>query len=697
MCGITGALAPVGIAQSTLHALAGKMAYAISHRGPDDGGTWADESSGIALGHRRLAIVDLSAAGHQPMHSKHGRYVIAFNGEIYNHQELRSEIEALTCNGRSWLGHSDTETLLAAIEIWGVERTLQRCVGMFAIALWDRETRTLALARDRCGEKPLYYGWVGQSPNQVFVFGSELKALKAHPSFDAKVCRLAVAQYLRFLYVPAPRSIYQGIYKLEPGCLLTVEGAAPATPPMNPLRPGQVHGSVSVRQWWSLTATVEAGASRQHIDENDALVELEAHLTDAVRLQSLADVPLGAFLSGGVDSSTIVALMQRQSPRPIKTFTIGFDEPGFDESAHAFAVARHLGTEHYEMRVTAKMAQDVIPRLPWMWDEPFADSSQIPTHLVCKAAREHVTVALSGDAGDELFGGYNRYLWGPRIWQRLGWLPMPARKALGQAIASIDPGTWDTIGKTLAAGGGVDGVSRPGEKLHKLAGILKRAADMDGLYRSLVSEWHDPGSLVIGADGNPLQEPNGPLEDTLPVRGAKEDQLRMMYLDAKTYLPDDILCKVDRAAMATSLETRAPFLDHRVVEFAWRIPLHMKIRDKTGKWVLRQILYKHVPRELIERPKAGFAIPIGAWLRGPLRDWAATLLAPRRLHEEGYLHSEPIAQRWREHVAGTHDHTPSLWAVLMFQAWLEYNSELPVCGTGDRKFIHPTPPQAASG
>ena len=680
MCGIAGLFGPPSSTRLDLQVK--KMADAIVHRGPDDDGTWADDSAGIALGHRRLAIVDLSAAGHQPMHSGGGRYVMAFNGEVYNHLELRTAIDALVLNGQTWRGHSDTETLLAAFEHWGVEGTLQRCVGMFAIALWDRETRTLSLARDRFGEKPLYYGWAGQGSNQAFVFGSELKALRAYPGFDASVCRQAVAQYLRFTYVPAPHSIYQGVYKLEPGCLLTLQDAPPPSPPSQPLRPGQVHGSVAVRRWWSLADVVEAGACQLITDEADALAQLEDKLQQAVRLQSLADVPLGAFLSGGVDSSTIVALMQRESPRPVKTFTIGFDESGFDESPYALAVARHLGTEHHEMRVSAKMAQDVIPRLPAMWDEPFADSSQIPTHLVCRAAREHVTVALSGDAGDELLGGYNRYFWAPRIWRRLAWLPLPARKAVGQAIAAIPMGAWDAVGKPLGAGAGVDGVARLGEKLHKLARRLQTVTDMDGLYRSLISEWNDPGSLVIGEHGNAALEPQSLLDDALPALGAADDQLRMMYRDAMTYLPDDILCKVDRAAMATSLETRVPFLDHRVVELAWRLPLHMKIRGNTGKWALRQILYKHVPRELIERPKAGFAIPIGAWLRGPLRDWAEALIAPQRLRQEGLLRPEPIAQRWREHLAGTHDHTPSLWAVLMLQAWLEEQSRSPQVAAG---------------
>lgn len=609
------------------------------------------------------------------MASAAGRFVIAFNGEIYNHQQLRSELTAAGA-APAWRGHSDTETLLAGFEHWGIEATLRHSVGMFAIAVWDSQHHTLTLARDRFGEKPLYYGWAGQGTDRAFVFGSELKALRAYPGFDNPVCREALAQYLRFMYVPAPRSIYQGIYKLEPGCLLTIQGQVPDTAPAQALRPGQSHAALQLKRWWSLSEAVEQAADAPLQDEAEALRQLEQALAESVKLQSLADVPLGAFLSGGVDSSTIVALMQQQSSRPVKTFTIGFDEAGFDESPHALAVARHLGTEHHEMRVSARMAQDVIPALPCMYDEPFADSSQIPTYLVSQAARQQVTVALSGDAGDELFGGYNRYFWGPRIWNRLAWLPLPLRQTLGRLITSVPVSGWDALAAPLGAARGTAGVARLGDKLHKLATRLQNVRDIDDLYRSLVSEWQDPASLVIGASGALLQEPASMLDDALPARGVADDQLRMMYRDSISYLPDDILCKVDRAAMATSLETRVPFLDHRVVELAWRLPLHMKIRGNVGKWALRQLLYQHVPRELIERPKAGFAIPVGQWLRGPLRDWAEDLLCEPRLRAEGYLHPAPIRQAWTEHLNGRRDHTARLWAVLMFQAWLEQQSPL---------------------
>ena len=670
MCGLTGfwQLQPVRRSEE-LQAATHRMALGLHHRGPDDGGTWVDASVGLALGHRRLAVVELSAAGHQPMHSVSGQWVIAFNGEIYNHMALRAELQTAGA-APVWRGHSDTETLLTAIEYWGVEATLQRCVGMFAIALWDKRSRTLMLARDRLGEKPLYYGWAGSGTDRAFVFGSELKAFKAYPGFDAPVCRQALAQYLRFMYVPAPRSIYKGIFKLEPGCLLKIIDPPPLDAPTLPLRPGQMHGNVALQRWWSLATAVEDGASNPVSNEAEGLRLLEERLTEAVSLQSMADVPLGAFLSGGVDSSTIVALMQRNSFRAVKTFTIGFDDAGFDESPHALAVANHLGTDHHEMRVTSQMAQDVIPNLPWMYDEPLADSSQIPTHFVCRAARQHVTVALSGDAGDELFGGYNRYFWGPRIWNKLRVLPSPARKLLGSVLSAVPLTSWNALGAPLLGRG--DGVVRLGDKVHKLADRLSHSNSLDELYRSLVSEWAEPSTLVLGADGGSIEEPASILDDHLPSSDM-DQPLPMMFRDAMTYLPDDILCKVDRAAMACSLETRVPFLDHRVVEFAWKLPLHMKVRGHIGKWALRQVLYKYVPKELIERPKTGFAIPIGKWLSDPLREWADNLISESRLRSEGYLRPEPVRRIWAEHLSGNRDHAAKLWTVLMFQAWLEKN------------------------
>jgi asparagine synthase (glutamine-hydrolysing) len=567
---------------------------------------------------------------------------------------------------------------------------------MFAIALWDTQTRTLHLARDRFGEKPLYYGWAStvSTGASAFVFGSELKALRAYPEFANPVSREALALFMRFTYVPAPYSIYQNIYKLEPGCMLSINTdfcadintALPQAvdmlkvahvfiAPSAPLRPPDELGGLRMHRWWSLAKIVETGANNHISSEEEALETLEQSLNNAVRVQSLADVPLGAFLSGGVDSSCIVAMMQSQSSKPVKTFTVGFEEADFDESPHAKAVAQHLGTDHNEFFVSAKLAQEVIAELPNMYDEPFADSSQIPTHLVCKAARQQVTVALSGDAGDELFGGYSRYFWGPRIWSRLAWMPYPARQALGAAIRVVPTAGWDALSRPInALLPELKKIIRAGDRAHKLATRLGGVHNLDDLYNSLVSEWQDPAEVVKGNGwefGMNLHVPSSMLTDPLPEVGAEHHQLRMMYRDTMSYLPDDILCKVDRAAMATSLETRVPFLDHRVAELAWRLPLNMKIRDGQGKWALRQVLYKYVPKELIDRPKAGFAIPVGQWLRGPLRDWAEALLDEKRLEVEGYFYPKPIRDKWLQHLTGRFDHTPSLWTVLMFQSWLE--------------------------
>ena len=646
MCGITGFLTTNGSAFGSLEAVASRMALAISSRGPDDAGAWADLQAGIAMGHRRLSIVDLSAAGHQPMQSACGRFVTVFNGEIYNHLTLRAELDA-SSQAPAWRGHSDTETLLAGFAAWGVTATLQRAVGMFAIALWDRAERSLTLARDRLGEKPLFYGWV----RGAFVFGSELKAMRAYTGFNNPICRDVLALYLQHSVVPAPYSIYQDIFKLEPGCVLSLDASSLAKK------------NVNTEPYWILAEAVRKGLTNPIRSETEAIAELDSLLRDAVALQAVADVPLGAFLSGGVDSSTIVALMQAQSSRPVKTFTVGFDEAGFDESPHALAVAQHLGTDHHSLRVTAADALAVIPMLPAMYDEPFADSSQIPTHLVSKTARQHVTVALSGDAGDELFGGYNRYFWGQRVWSRLGWMSPLMRKGLGACIQHIPVTAWDDLALALPS---AYGVSRLGDKAHKLAHRLKTVETVDDLYRSLVTEWPQGADLVRGANRLPTK-----LYDASLVAGVPEAEHRMMLWDTLTYLPDDILTKVDRAAMSVSLETRVPFLDHRVVELAWRLPLHMKIRGGQGKWALRQVLYKYVPRELIERPKAGFGIPVGQWLRGPLRDWADELLDEVRLEREGYLNVTTIRQVWQEHLSGRHDWTSRLWTVLMFQAWLE--------------------------
>lgn len=660
MCGLTGFLDAEFLSPGDLRARIQPMTDSLRRRGPDGEGIWLDDC--VALGHRRLAILDRSEAGAQPMLSASGRFVIAFNGEIYNHLVLRSELEA-ECGATTWNGHSDTETLLAAIAHWGLDETLLRAVGMFAIALWDRQDRRLMLARDRMGEKPLYWGWAGRT----LIFGSELKALRKHPNFPTSICHAATAQYLRFCYVPAPRSIHPGIFKLEPGCVLEVDGSPPPLPPDQPLRPGERLETLSIRRYWSLNDMIESGAHDPINNEEKALSSLDSALNGAVERQMLADVPLGAFLSGGIDSSLIVALMQSQMARPVQTFTIGFEESGFDESPHAAAVARHLGTNHSELLVTDYETRNVIPDLPNLYDEPFADSSQIPMHLVCCAARKQVSVALSGDGGDELFGGYSRYFWGPNIWDKLETIPFPLRRLMGASIQAMPVAGWDRLGRLHSyARPGSPGISRPGDKAHRLADRLRQVRNKDGLYRSLVSEWDSPAELMLRT-----VEPPSQLDDALPAALDEDPIARMMVQDMRTYLPDDILCKVDRAAMGISLETRVPFLDPEVVSLSSRLPMNMKIRGGKGKWALRQILYRHVPQALIERPKAGFGIPVGVWLRGPLRDWAENLLKPEKLAADGLLNPVPIRKVWAEHLSGRRDWTYKLWTVLMLQAWRE--------------------------
>jgi asparagine synthase (glutamine-hydrolysing) len=624
----------------TLRATAGAMVRTLAHRGPDDEGVWLDATAGVALGSRRLAIVDLSPAGHQPMISESGRYVLAYNGEIYNAEELRA---ALQRDGDiRFRGHSDTEVLLAAVEKWGLQVALERLNGMFAFALWDRERRELSLARDRMGEKPLYYGWAGNS----FLFASELKAMQAHPSFAPEIDRVALVLYMQHSCVPAPYSIYQGIRKLPPAsyALLRLEaGREPV-----------------VRTYWTLRAVAVAGAGRRFAgNEKDAAEQLEALLRDSVRKRMIADVPLGAFLSGGIDSSTIVALMQQESSRAVKTFAVGTRHEGFNEAQHAAAVAQHLHTDHTELYVTPEQAREVIPTLPRIYDEPFADSSQIPTYLVAKLARQHVTVSLSGDGGDEVFGGYNRHVWTRRLWKRIAWMPRALRGGVGRMLASVPEDRWEMIAGALGMLSKDAKQRMPGHKVHKLAGAL-HAKDLPELYLRLATHWQEP--VVVGAESSPAQSANG--GPALP-----DFVEQMMYLDSVTYLPDDILVKLDRATMATSLEGRVPFLDHRLVEFAWSLPLTMKVRGRTGKRILREILYKHVPRELVERPKMGFGLPIGDWLRGPLRDWAEALLNEKRLREGGYLEPALVRKKWQQHLAGEGSWAYHLWDVLMFQAW----------------------------
>ena len=659
MCGFAGI-----IARDVDRGQLQRMGDSLYHRGPDDEGIWCDAGAGVGLVHRRLSIIDLSAAGHQPMESADGRFVLIYNGEIYNHVALRAEVEAArgAPPGNGWHGHSDTETLLAAIRLWGLDAALTKSVGMFALALWDRKERRLQLARDRFGEKPLYYGWVGTD----FLFGSELKALRTHPRFANEVDRGALRLLASRSYVPAPLSIYRRIYKLEPGCILTADATALAMPLDEPPRPDS-GGAVSVRRYWSYRQVLQEGLADPIRDEEEAVERLEQALADAIRGQSIADVPLGAFLSGGFDSSTVVALYQKYAPRPVHTYSIGFAEAAYDEAPFAREVAHHFGTDHHEHYVSAREALDVIPRLPAIYDEPFADSSQIPTFLVSRFAREQVTVALSGDGGDELFAGYNRYAAVARAWQRMAALPGPARAAFGGALGAVPPSLWNGVGRVLP------GKKRPphlGGKIQKGFRTMARAGSLDDVFAAFLDEWWGEQSPVLDGRGHP-DAGRFDLDPGVPA----SDAVRMMYADALSYLPDDILCKVDRAAMAVSLETRVPFLDHRVAALAARIPVSMKIKGGKGKAIIRKLLYRHAPAQLFERPKTGFSIPLSDWLKGPLRPWAEELLGPS-LEQDGYFDASAVRRRWHQHIAGERDGAAALWGVLMFQAWRESSASV---------------------
>jgi asparagine synthase (glutamine-hydrolysing) len=652
MCGLAGYLTAGGADEELLR----RMAGSIAHRGPDDEGWWCDADAGIGLAHRRLAIVDLSPHGHQPMSSADGRWQIVFNGEIYNHRAVRTALEregAVPAGG--WRGASDTETLLQAVSAWGLGRALEASAGMFALALWDRRERLLHLVRDRFGEKPLYHGWAGKD----FLFGSELKALRCHPEFRVEIDRNALARFAARGYVPAPATIYRRIYKLEPGCILTVSRAAVGGALDEAPAEGAA-GDAGVRLWryWSYRQVVEQGLAEPIAELPECLDRLDAVLGQAIAEQAVADVPVGAFLSGGIDSSAVVALYQRHSPSPVRTYTIGFHEDGFDEAAAARAVAKQLGTVHHEHRVGPAEAQDAIPLLPTIYDEPFADSSQIPTYLVSRFARGEVTVALTGDGGDELFGGYHRHLAGPRLWRSLARIPRPVR-ALAGPVGRLPSSLWQGLLPGPRA--------HSGTKIAKGLQVAATALSLDDVYGSFTDEWrfeHDP---VLGPDRAAPSRLD-------PLAGAP-DAVRLMYADAMSYLPGDILCKVDRAAMAVSLETRVPFLDHRVAELAARIPLAFKINGGTGKWILRELLARHLPRGLFDRPKAGFAVPVGEWIKGPLRPWAEALLDPARMRSEGYFDAEVIQARWRDHLSGRRNATAAIWAILMFQAWLDRQRE----------------------
>ncbi|HWP27206.1 MAG TPA: asparagine synthase (glutamine-hydrolyzing) [Xanthobacteraceae bacterium] len=640
MCGICGLLTFDGaLSRDQLNQIARSMQLSLRYRGPDDEGVWLDPEAPVALAHRRLSIIDLSPAGHQPMVSSDQRFVITYNGEIFNHEEIRSELIA---RGVRFRGQSDTEVMVEAFSAYGVVATIKRLIGMFAFGVWDRRERTLTLVRDRLGIKPIYWAKFGN----LFLFGSELKALRVCPGWTPYINRDAVVSFMRFNYVPAPRTIYQDVYKLEPGTILTLPWG----------------GEPRIERFWDARAIARAGlANPLRADARELIDQLEALLRDAVRRRMIADVPLGAFLSGGIDSSTVVALMQAAHSGTVRTYTVGFDIAGFDEARHAAAVAGHLGTEHTEMTVTAKEAMEVIPRLPDMYDEPFADSSQIPTHLVSVMTRRHVTVALSGDGGDEVFAGYNRYRLASRTWQAMNLLPRPLRRTLAASISSVAPERWSRLLSFLPEN------IRPrqiGDKLHKLATVLD-APDGSFAYRRLVSHW-EPADVMIGGT-----EPRGIVWDASITEEFPDLLRQMQFLDLVTYLPDDILTKVDRASMAVALEVRVPLLDHRVVEFAWRLPAKAKLSGGITKWILRKVLERHVPRKLFERPKTGFTLPLAEWLRGPLRPWAEHLLAENRLREAGLLDPQVVRRYWSEHLSGERNWQYLIWDVLMLEAWRE--------------------------
>ncbi len=649
MCGIAGIFCLNGqMHHEELVSTIQLMSEQIKERGPDDFGVWVDSSNGLGLGHRRLSIVDLSASGHQPMHSKDGRYVMVFNGEIYNHLEIRSEFHL-----SKWAGHSDTETLLESFQILGIEEALKKSIGMFAVAVWDTKDKKLILARDRLGEKPLYYGWVKRSQGYSFVFGSELKAVRVTPQFEPKVNRAALSLYLQYGYIPSPYSIYEEIYKLNPGCYLEISLDEPEP---------------KITQYWSIQNAILKGRQKPFLgDKDQAANELESLLKKVIKNQMLADVPVGAFLSGGIDSSTIVSLMQSQSNIPIKTFTIGFKEASFNEAKYAKAVSEHLGTEHVELYVTPKQALEIIPHLSKIYCEPFADSSQIPTYLVSKLAVEDVKVCLSGDGGDELFCGYSRYIFAQKIWKYLSRVPLWLREMIQAVIYSISIKTWSALFRRIKwAIPEKYHYKNFGERIHKGAGTLNVGCHEE-LYKKLVSYWERPSEVLLGS-----YEGSTESAATSQAFGMLDPLDRMMAIDTITYLPDDILVKVDRAAMANSLEGRIPFLDHRVVEFAWSLPIEFKLRGTQSKAILRDILKRFIPTSLIDRPKMGFGVPIDSWLRGPLRGWAETLLDEDRLRHEGYFAPNIIRQKWSEHLSGERNWQNQLWAILMFQAWLEH-------------------------
>ncbi len=650
MCGFAGAIKTNSKRDFWIKSLK-RMSKRLVHRGPDDEGLWFNAEAGIGLSHRRLSIIDVSRQGRQPMASASGRYIIAYNGEVYNFPEIKKELEERS-QAPGWRGHSDTEVILAAIEAWGLKEAVVRFVGMFAFALWDSREQNLHLVRDRIGIKPLYYGWA----DDTFLFGSELKALSAHPDFVGEIDRNALSLYLRHNYIPAPYSIYKNFFKLKQGAILTIDCRDTKSAPQ-------------LDYYWSAKDIVQANPTPLPCDsEEESVLRLEDILRESVKLRMISDVPLGAFLSGGIDSSTVVSLMQAQSTRKVKSFSIGLENEEFNEAVYAKEVADHLGTDHTELYITPEKAMSVIPKLPLLYDEPFSDSSQIPTYLVSELTRQSVTVSLSGDGGDELFAGYNHYYWAPDIWGKTGWMPGWMKSLLSRSLKLLSSDPWNNIvGKAGNLFSKNIGLDLTGDRISKLSDVLSEDTPQ-ALHRRLISNWHEPNLLIPDCIEPPtvFTDP-----DLWP---ADIDFFSWMtFLDLVSYLPDDILVKVDRASMGVSLEARVPILDHRSVEFALKLPLGMKVKGGERKWLLRQVLYKYVPKELIERPKTGFAIPVSDWLRGPLRDWAEELLGETKLREGGIFNPGPIREKWAEHKTGERNWHNHLWVILMFQAWRETN------------------------
>ncbi len=649
MCGINGFLTLNSFKNFDLTKILADTTNRLVSRGPDSSGFWVDDQEGIYLGHRRLSIVDLSENGMQPMSSNGGRFVICLNGEIYNHLELRDELNSNEGINIVWQSCSDTETLINCIEVWGIENTLLKLVGMYSFAIWDKQYQELTIVRDRFGEKPLYYGWI----DEAFFFSSELKAIKSNPIINLDIDRNSIAMLLKYSYIPAPYSIYKNIYKLKPGTYLTISLKRKES---------------TQKVYWSASDKIKSAFDNPFVGtRNEAIDQLNLKLTESIKKQMLADVPLGAFLSGGVDSSLVVAIMQKMSNNPVKTFSIGFAEDIFNEAIFAQQVSKHLKTDHTELYVTQSDALNVIPLLASLYDEPFADSSQIPTYIVAKLAQKSVTVSLSGDGADELFGGYNRYLLTFKLWNKISHIPLWLRDLISSLVRLIKPQIYNLVFKYFTFKGTILNLSNIGDKLHKAMNVLTSKSHFE-LYERLISSWDDSSTVVIGAEAPKefVSSISDEFKDFDPIS-------QMMAFDLLTYLPDDILCKVDRAAMGVSLETRVPFLDHNVMEFAWSLPLDFKIYNNKTKWVLREVLYKYVPKSLIERPKMGFGIPLDSWLRGDLKSWADDLLNENRLIKEGYFNPAPVRQKWEEHISGKRNWANHLWPILMFQSWLEAN------------------------